>query len=151
MSNFCANCGKELENGAEICSNCGKFVETYEPSKEVYKLKKVNGRGISIAGMILGIIACIWTLLAVMSLPTVGTVIDEMLDAYSKIASTSYILFWFGVGYTFFSFIPAFVGLPLSIAGFVKQKSGKNIAGLILNSVAILASIVIIVYITSYK
>ena len=156
MEKFCANCGKELPENANACPNCGVFVENFE-IKEVVQAEsvdnnlkvKIPGNGLSTAGMVLGIIAAVWAFMQILSVGSIEFAINEMLGVYDDLLNPSFILFWFSFGYTIFSVIPALIGLPLSIVGLVKHKSGKNIAGVILNAVALLISIFMFVYIMS--
>ena len=62
MSKFCSNCGKEVKEKDSFCSNCGS---------PITGIVKKPGKGISIAGMVLGIIACTWALLELGSLDSI--------------------------------------------------------------------------------
>ena len=156
MGKFCANCGKELPENSNVCPNCGVFIEKDE-IKEVEKVEqivnntkvKIPGNGMSIAGMILGIIAAVWAFFQILSVGSVEPAINEMLDINRSLGTPSFILFWFSFGYTVFSLIPSLIGLPLSIAGLIKHKSGKNITGIILNIIALGVSVFMFVYIMS--
>ena len=61
MSNFCRNCGSELEPNATYCANCGTKVEGNNNSNSqndnTYQVKKVTNRNIALA-IILSIITC---------------------------------------------------------------------------------------------
>ena len=125
MKQKCKYCGKTLKETADVCLNCGKLVEKEkkevikeEPTKNVKK--KIPGNGKSIAGMVLGIVSSTWVFF--------------------------YILFLI-LGYTLFSLVPSLVGLPLSIVGYNKMKTGKNISGIVLNSIGIGVSLIIYIYI----
>ena len=147
MDKFCSNCGKELKENADVCLNCGVLIENAENS---YKKIKIPGNGMSIAGMVLGIIAIVWTLLNLLSLNSLEPAIVDLLSSYRDLFNKSYVLFWFALGYTFFSLVSSLIGLPLSIVGLVKNKSGKNITGTILNTCAFIISIILFVYIMSF-
>ena len=152
MGSFCKNCGKELPENADVCLECGKFVgnvETVTNQQQVANIAKVKipGNGMSIAGMVLGIIAAVWSFLKILSLGSIPAGLDEVINEYSMEVSIPFILFFFAFGYTLFSLIPSLIGLPLSIVGLVKQKTGKNIAGIVLNAVALLLSMSIFIYI----
>lgn len=112
--------------------------------KETYTIK-VPGNGLSIAGMVLGILGSVWTLLELISLGS----IKGALHQFSGNTYYNAAIIGFSIGYTLFALIPSLIGLPLSIAGFTKYKSGKNITGLILNLLSLIASIIIIFYIIS--
>lgn len=130
MNKFCSNCGKELKEGADICLNCGVLIN----NNIKLKRDKVPGRGLSIAGMVLGILAML------IALGCVSEFFEyEYLDYYY---STSEI-----IADMFVYFAISITGLVLSIIGFIKTKSGFNISGIILNSVANLVNIIILIYI----
>ena len=148
MNMFCTNCGKQLAEGEKFCSSCGTPTNATTPqAAPVYSAAnnaKTPGKGASIAGMVLGIIACVWGL---MTLASVGSIEDAI---YELDAITVGSLIAFSIGFTFFSLIPSVVGLSLSVSGFKKKKSGMNITGLILNSIALLLSIIEIIYILTF-
>ena len=138
---FCENCGKKLNKKQKFCTNCGKSLETTVESK------KVPGKGISIAGMILGIVAIVWTSFELISSPNIFDALNEIAYKSNPYINLSFLHFWFAFGYTILALIPSLVGLPLSIVGCVKQRSGNNITGLILNSIALFASLTVFIYI----
>ena len=106
---------------------------------------KVPGNGLSIAGMVLGIIAAVWSFFELLSIGG----IREGLDQFNGIPYYDSAIVGFAIGYTLFALIPSIIGLPLSIAGMVKQRTGKNIAGLVLNLIALIISVIMIVFIIS--
>lgn len=127
MEKFCSNCGKELKENADICLNCGVMVNKNTNLNKV----KVPGKGLSIAGMILGIFAI---------LVAIGS-ISELFEYdyyYSNAEMIADMVMYFAVSIT---------GVILSIVGFNKNKNGFNISGITLNSIAILVNIVILIYI----
>lgn len=139
--NYCSNCGKKLKENADICLNCGRLIEKKE--EIIPKIKvKVPRKGISITGMILGIIAIIWSAIEVISL---GSII-EYIELNNFYFDTEIKLMAYVFGYTLFSFIPSLIGFILSSFGFMKHKSGFNITGLVLNSISLMVSILITVY-----
>lgn len=138
---YCSNCGKELKENADICLNCGRLIEKKE--EIIPKIKvKVPRKGISITGMILGIIAIVWSAIEVISL---GSII-EYIELNNFYFDTEIKLMAYVFGYTLFSFIPSLIGFILSSFGFMKHKSGFNITGLVLNSISLIVSILITVY-----
>ena len=147
MNKFCTNCGKELKEGAEVCLNCGVIIKNQVSSPSIPS-NKIPGNGKSIAGMVLGIVATFFAILEILSSFNIESALLTLPDVYYDY-SVSFILFWFGVGYVFLSFIPSVIGLPLSISGLFKHKNGKNIAGVVLNSFALVISIILFVYIMS--
>ena len=151
MQKYCSNCGKELKEGADICLNCGVLINK-QPNHFYSKQQKnkIPGNGMSIAGMVLGIIAAVWTFFELIAVGGIPESLSNIAYSTNYYVSLSYLYFWFGFGYTLFSLIPSIVGLPFSIVGLIKHKSGKNISGTILNIVSLLVSIIMIIYILSF-
>ena len=118
IQKFCSNCGKELKEKDSFCSNCGASTNG---------ILKNQGKGISIAGMVLGIIACTWALLELCSLDGIKIEMFKLHLTYSKTIAS---VIGFAIGYTLIM-IPI-IGLPLSISGLKKQKTSINKAGIIL-------------------
>lgn len=136
MSKFCSNCGKEVKEKDSFCSNCGS------PTTGIVKKP---GKGISIAGMVLGIIACTWALLELCSVDSIKL---EMFKLYLTHSKTIASVMGFATGYTLI--IIPIVGLPLSISGMKKQKTSINKAGLILNTIGLSISAIIFIYILTF-
>ena len=158
MKNKCEYCGKDLKPEADVCLHCGKLINKDKKNEEIEsknieeqsvkerQKEKIPGNGKSIAGMILGIVSSTWVFFEILSLGIVSFVLNELLY-YNYYASAAIIKISFAIGYTLFSLVPSLVGLPLSISGFTKRKTGKNTAGIILNVIALIISILIYVYI----
>lgn len=150
MAKFCSNCGKEVNENADVCLKCGVMIkkDNIESSnnlnynQNITPKVRVPGKGISIAGMVLGIVATAWALLSLLS-------ISEIEYSVSYYYSISEIIGYI-IGFTLFSLTPSIVGLILSICGYRKQKSGVNIAGLILNIITLAIVVIEIVYILTY-
>ena len=148
MKQKCNYCGKILKEDADVCLNCGKLVEkeTKVEIKTEPKKKKIPGNGKSIAGMVLGIVSSTWVFFEILSLGIVSLVLNELLY-YNFYTSSAIIKISFAIGYTLFSLVPAIVGLPLSISGYKNMKTGKNISGIVLNSIGLGISLLIYTYI----
>ena len=121
---FCTNCGNKLEDNMNYCINCGTIVNKQNMASKT----KTPGKGLGIAGMVLGICAVFYsvcTLFIFFCLLVSG----EYFLGFEKIA----------IGFVFL-FLPVAlpsIGLPLSFASRNKTKTGINLTGLILNTVAI--------------
>lgn len=154
MAKFCANCGSEINENADICLKCGVLinkdnmnvnsVETY--NQNIVAKTKVPGKGLSVAGMVLGIIAAVWVLIKLFQIGNIEA--DLTLTIFSYY--TSSFVIGYAIGYTLFSLVPSIIGLILSIVGMKKQKSGINITGLLLNIIALALSVIYFVYILSF-
>ena len=150
MKKKCEYCGKDLKESADVCLHCGKFVKKEEKENKIktqINKKKIPGNGLSIAGMVLGITSCTWVFFELISLGMVSLILNEFLYYENYYTSPAVIKISFAIGYTLFSLVPSLVGLPLSFVGYKKMKTGKNIAGLILNIIGLTISLLIYVYI----
>ena len=69
MEKFCSNCGNEIKENDVYCLNCGVLVQNNNfnqnnLSNDYNINKNIPGKGISIAGMILGIISVVIALIS---------------------------------------------------------------------------------------
>ena len=69
MEKFCSNCGNEIKENDIYCLNCGVLVQNNNfnqnnLSNDYNINKNIPGKGISIAGMILGIISIVIALIS---------------------------------------------------------------------------------------
>ena len=171
---FCKKCGNEIEKGDGFCSKCGtptkaerkekteRAERSYQPEEEtyynpgpvyqnqgpmyqpqyvMYKKPKEAGHGLSVAGMVLGIIGFVFGIIY-MAMMFDKTFVAEFVWEH-KVGSEVELALIF----TIIPMILSLTGLPLSIAGMVKKVTPKNVCGLILNSLTILVSIFIFIYI----
>lgn len=130
------------QNGYNQVNN--NFQNPYGNFNNSVTNNKVPGKGLSITGMVLGIIAVFWTICELCSLGN----IDYSLNTLNYISDSTYVVS-FAIGYTLFAFIPSILGLIFSIVGLKKQKSGFNISGIILNAIALSITFIIFVYIVT--
>ena len=100
----------------------------------------------SIAGMVLGIVAASWVLIKLFQIGNIER--DLSLSIFSYYTSSAII--GYAIGYTIFSLVPSIIGLVLSALGMKKHKSNSNIAGVLLNIIALAVSIIYFVYILSF-
>lgn len=112
---ICKECGKEISDQAKCCPNCG------------LPLKK-KGRGFAVASLVLGIIACVY------SLPVATTLSDTDMNKTAVIAMAIYIMI-FGVLSLIFGIVSHLKGCRLK----------KKTAGIILSTVSILILVTIII------
>ena len=138
MGKFCSNCGNELTEGADVCLKCGTFLN--KPQER----KTSPGKGLAIAGMVLGIVACFWVFIALLSLERATYMLDYY-DFYYAAERIGY-----SIGLTLFSLAPSIVGLCLSISSIKKQKRGMNVAGVILNTIALALSVIIFIIVLAH-
>ena len=102
---------------------------------------KKPGNGLSIAGMVLGIIAAVYSFSEIMvAITTEYTVRGRYGRIYYRDDLVA-----FAIGLTLFQTILALIGLPLSISGMNKCKSGKNVAGVILNTITLVISVILFI------
>lgn len=112
---ICKECGKEISDKAKCCPNCG------------LPLKK-KGRGFAIASLVLGIIACVY------SLPVATTLSETNMNKTAVIAMAIYIMI-FGVLSLIFGIVSHCKGCRLK----------KKTAGIILSTVSILILLTVII------
>lgn len=124
---YCKYCGSKVKDGADICLKCGKFINEKEVS--VGKKVKIPGKGLSIAGMILGIFSI---LLMMGEFDSISDFDAELPFIYTDIQLVLYIF-----NYIFIDFVFICTGLALSIVGFTKNKNGFNITGMILSGISL--------------
>ncbi len=152
MGYFCTNCGNKVNSG-NFCPNCGTPmgeertpVQNYNNYQYPTK-RKVPGNGLSIAGMVLGIIAVTYFLIELMAL----TDLDKMLmEAKLEYGYNDFPVVAWAFGFVLLSAVPSIVGLPLSFSGMAKHKSGKNISGVILNSIGLVGSIIVFIIVINH-
>lgn len=165
-ANNCPNCGATINQNVVDYSNYNNnynsnynnnsnYNYNYNPNSNNVQYsnvsssavnKKVPGKGLSIAGMILGIIAAFWTICELCSLSSISSALN--VSTYLYISNSTYVVS-FAIGYTLFAFIPSILGLIFSIVGLKKQKSGFNISGIVLNAIAFAITFIIFVYIVT--
>ena len=137
---FCSKCGQKIESGAAFCSKCGASIESTNQQAVIYYTPKVPGNGLSIAGMVLGIIGLAFAFLYLISFAS-----SDYVLRYNRVYGGYVIAYAFGV-----ILIPlalSATGLPLSICGMLKNKNGKNISGIILNSITLVIQLILFLYI----
>lgn len=73
---FCKNCGANCPDGAAVCPNCGSNLGGFQqppvqPNQGGYypQQPEVPGKGLGIAAMVLGIIACVLCCIWYVSVP----------------------------------------------------------------------------------
>ena len=160
---FCVNCGEKLEEGVLFCPKCGKKIDG--DNKEVVNLgqnkvnlgqnKKVEGKGSSIASMVLGIIGLFFAVslfftsgVLSKTFDMVGDLefhddyydvhydFDEYYDDYQDLADytlkTSFI-----ISSIMFVLPLGITGLCLGVSSKKKISNGFNKAGVILNALTL--------------
>lgn len=149
MLKFCTNCGNKINKEEKFCTKCGYDFSRYNNeiiiNRNISASKNNYGTGLSIAGMILGIVSVLWCIRSLISLNNVATLF-RIYDFFYN----SFILILFSFFYTLFSFIPSITGLFLSFFGYRKKKNNINISGLILNSISLALTSFIFIYIISF-
>jgi len=138
---YCSNCGNKIERGALFCTKCGSGVENTPMNNQsiYYYAPKVPGNGLSIAGMVLGIVGLTFALLYLLSVVSDSYILERVVYGRYIIA--------YAFGVVLIPLSLSATGLPLSICGFLKNKNGKNISGIILNSITLLIQFILFLYI----
>ena len=129
---YCPNCGKENAETAEFCKECGNaFTKVATP-------KVIEKQGKSIASMILGIIAVLWSLLVLVGLSNLDASLASSIRE-SNPENIGMFKIGFFIGYNFISLPCGIIGL---ILGLLSKKNGKAIAGIVLTSIALLIAVI---------
>lgn len=140
---ICKNCGYPLKNDDQFCPNCGNRVEKATDIIEIVDEEEINHDEISSAPVVN---------VTTESKPVEKVVPnDEPIDSKDWKSATSLII---GIVSMIFAFVVNIYVLPLAIFGLIigilsKQKGALKIVGIILNSLAIVCSIVVIFVLTA--
>ena len=141
---YCSNCGNKIEKDGIFCANCGTPINTPAQPQVVYYKQRVPGNGLSIAGMVLGIVGLVFALLYVLSFSSNAYLLERSI--YRRY------IFAYAFGTVLIPLALSATGLPLSICGLLKNKNGKNISGIILNSLTLLIQFILfLVIVTNYS
>ena len=153
---YCSNCGAKVNENAVVCVKCGAAVNRnnvqtinnayLEPSQK-------NTSGAATASLVLGIIGLV-----------IGVITFIIFMLYYEYAVGNYKHSYYNYFYTFGSkqtemlitsvsmmFLPgvlSIIGLPLGIFSKIKENKGAKIAGIILNIITLILSIIPIVLAT---
>ena len=144
---FCPSCGEKITTNSKFCKACGANLEgTQEAAEQVTVKSDKKYNGLSIAALVLGCIAILWTLLMFIRLGDAP--LTYRLEAYSARISGNEGAYFFGfcLGYTLFAFTPGLLALIFGLRGNGKKKNPLAIAGSILGLVALVASIFVVIY-----
>ncbi len=64
---YCSNCGNKINENTNICLKCGALLNQDVTNNQEYSNNSISGKGLSIAGMVLGIISLILAILLVLN------------------------------------------------------------------------------------
>lgn len=138
----CKNCGYPLKNDDQFCPNCGNIIEKTADIIEIVDEEESNHDEVSSAPVNV----------IVENKPVKNNIPkEEQFDTKDWKAATSLII---GIISLLFAFIVNIYVLPLAIFGLIigilsKQKGALKTVGIILNSIAIVCSIVVIFVLTA--
>lgn len=134
---FCTNCGKEIKEGHKFCTNCGKSVENIvPPTEDKFAFEQTVEKKETQE-----------TTPLTYKQPTNSNQTRAYNKGTSGTATASLII---GVMSIMLSFLISILVLPLTITGFIlgittKEKSGIRTAGIVLNAISAVISILVIV------
>ena len=133
---YCFHCGTQIEDSATVCPACNKAqpIAQYPTSTSfVYIKPKIPGRGLGIAGMVLGIIGSVYCLPMLSSSATISTALGQHLDLIEKIAAI--------IAYLIYA-IPSILALTLASVGRKKgYRTGVSMAGVVMGIIGISATV----------
>lgn len=124
---FCKVCGLNIEDSVKSCPNCGAAVENISYSQPTYLAEAVVQKvdtahnGIAVAALVLGIVSISFGIIC--CIPYVTAIL---------------------------SFICGVVGLVLGIFALKSKKKTQAIVGLSLSAVAIVVSIIVVIFWTVF-
>ena len=138
---YCSNCGNKIEKGSSFCTKCGSAIGNVAMNNQpaYYYGPKVPGNGLSIAGMVLGIVGLSFALLYLLGVASESYILEKVMSRRYVVA--------YAFGVVLVPLALSATGLPLSICGLLKNKNGKNISGIILNSITLLIQFILFIYI----
>ena len=150
---YCTNCGERVDDNASFCVKCGTPVYTEMSTEknnvsDVYynsRTVKYRRSGAATASLVLGIIAIIFTLFTFIGSIGMAVYAEKTLEVkvYSKLSSSfDAEKMMIALGLSLLPSILAIIGLCLAIGSRGKVKNGANGAGIILNTITIIALIV---------
>ena len=67
MEKYCSNCGKKISDSSTFCMNCGVSLQDNISKIENqinHENKSIPGNGMSIAGMVIGILSAFFALIS---------------------------------------------------------------------------------------
>jgi len=89
---FCKNCGNQMAEDARFCPNCGADNGDVQPNQfvqPIYVKPRIPGRGLGIAGMVLGIIGSIYAFIFLMNMETFESV-NTLSNDVDSLAETTF-------------------------------------------------------------
>ena len=132
--NFCPNCGEKITG--KFCANCGNGINS--AATVATQAGSTEKKGLSIASMVLGIIAVVWGFIALVGMDR----IEEALIEANIEDAAGYIGFL--IGYNLLALICGIIGLCL---GLKAPKNGKTKAGVITSIIALVSVAITVVYV----
>ncbi len=135
MSKFCSNCGNKLDDKAVICVKCGMSTGYIDVPTKV----KVPGKGLSIASMVVGLVAIFNSVSISLSLPFSMFVFNKTMINFEFVKVMT-ILFSM-----IFPLASSITALSLGISSLSKIKNGFNKTGIITGSVSIFICIITLI------
>ena len=125
---YCSNCGKKVDPKAVVCVGCG------------CSLKK-RGNGFGIASMILGLVGLFYALCAFSRVIDLGSYLDYQTISYQ---------IGFSIGFFLVQSILSIVWFSLCICDRKNNKTGFNLAGLILTSITFVIVVIQFIVVATY-
>ncbi len=132
---YCQNCGSKITENSSFCASCGANLTV---GKDLNANKRTNG--LSIASLILGIIAITWSILMFISLDS------SIYELKMRVFKDASFIVGYMVGYTGIAILSSIIALVLGVFGNKKKINGIGITGIILSILGILASTIVIIY-----
>ncbi len=132
---YCKKCGSKFEDGEDFCSQCGYKKNNVKHVDSDYEIEKPSGAatGLSITGMIFGIIATILSVILLILLLNEDNLNGRYFVTFLVLGIMSGLFF--------------IIGLILSIIGTTKRGNFFGILGIITSVASLIIDIISLVYV----
>ena len=134
----CPECGKEISDKAYVCPNCGFLLK--EIGKYGYVKKKIPGKGLGIAGMVLGIIGVVYSPILIIPIITFSIFKQEITASAAGQSRTD--LFGISIEIALLGILALVFGLISRHKGY---KTGKSVSSIVMGLITIFFSLVAII------
>ena len=132
---YCFNCGTQIEDGTKVCPQCNQaqpIPQEVYPVHYVYVKPKIPGRGLGIAGMVLGILGLISCLSTLFLAINVAVYPQEFVFNITDLLSEATDCFIFPI-------------LALALAGAGRGKgyrTGISTSGIVMGTIGLVVSLI---------
>lgn len=150
---YCSNCGSKVNENAVVCVKCGAAVnrnDVQTKNNSYIEPSQKNTSGAATASLVLGIIGLVIGVITFIIFMlyygyAVGNYKHSYYDYFYNYGSKQSEILITSVAIMFLPGILSIIGLPLGIFSKIKANKGSKIAGIVLNIITLILSIIPIV------